>query len=98
MESSIQGTGVKDVSMTQFRKHNINHTIVQRRRFKCYTVPGREHSEALEWSGLAEICTTTETDKAETGQACILGLLLEYCTVNTGNQSSLNKVCMVTKI
>ena len=97
MEWSIQSTGAKDVSMTRVRKHNINHMIVQRGRFKCYTVPGREHSEALEWSGLAEICTTTETDKAETGQAGILGLLLEYRTVNTGNQSSLNKVFMVTK-
>lgn len=32
MEWSIQSTGDKNASMTQFRKHNINHTIVERQR------------------------------------------------------------------
>lgn len=83
MEWSIQITGVKDVSMTQFRKHNINHTVERQRYSSAILFQIREHSEALEWLGLAEICTTTETNKAETGQAGIWGLLLEYWPVNT---------------
>lgn len=64
---------------------------------KRHAVPGTEHSEASEWSGTAETCATTETDTAGTGQASILELLLEYWQMNTSNQSSLDKVCLVQK-